>query len=698
MELLRRWNLLPHVVHWSDARFGVVVEQGQVTRQFSLRGPDAVTTPGVAGPRYVAQGYNGHPEIRYDQASLQVPLLDLSHTNQYTTLWLGQQRTRDTIGFFYELSRDYNQSAGGMTALIENNQLEVAHHTTDFVVIRDAGSYQQQPLYVVTRGDFTRSSEEINVRMNEQELTEYSYGTTPYNRDTTGPLRPDVLYLGARGGNQFPLRNGLLNSLLILDVAVSDEARGALQQFLRQQYTPVLVPQNGLQAWFQAERGAQFNQAGQLTSWTDQSGNGMDLTPTDGSAVLSAEQLNAHPMIRVSGRLASTKLCRITGNSARSVYFLGRLVEGNVVLSWGEANTGRLFECAQEGNSPFIHAYGEGMDNLNTLGSQPVLAPALWTWRYDGEAGGYSEFNDQVGAKGGPPYMNTPGTPLFLAWGGYYGPSVVDFLEVLVYDRFVTGPEHEQIRAYLGAKGAVPVRSAADGAVPSQQLQGWWRADTGVEVDADGFITQWTDQSVHARHLMPEAAGILNLDVWAGRTAIRFTGGPAFLPFALPELAPAVYTVLLVLQKQAGQDNMMPIAFGRSSEEANDLWANYNCFGLNNFNDNIYGLRNASDFLHQPILVTAELYHQDSSSFRLWLNGQPQQVAPVINTTVDRPLSPVFRVGGSVFLNSGSYLWNGWIAEVILYDRTLEQVERDELHANLLIKYGISGATAPSQS
>lgn len=214
-------------------------------------------------------------------------------------------------------------------------------------------------------------------------------------------------------------------------------------------YTPPLAPQQSLRCWLRADYGTVWNAAGQLVRWADQGAEGLDLLPLEGMAVRSPEMLNGQSMIRVSGRFASERNCGITGNMPRSVYFLGRLVDRNVVVSWGTNGQGNLFECMQANNSPLLHAYGGGMDNWYTLSNQAVYEPALWVWRYNGEGGGFSDFNYERGSQGGPPYMNTVDTPLYLAWGDYYGSSVVDVLELLVYDRFLSAADDEQLRAYL---------------------------------------------------------------------------------------------------------------------------------------------------------------------------------------------------------------------------------------------------------
>lgn len=219
--------------------------------------------------------------------------------------------------------------------------------------------------------------------------------------------------------------------------------------------TPVLPTPK---IWYIAESGVTYNATGELTEWQDASSNGFHMLPSGGTAALSPDRMNGHPMVRVAGKLATQRLCGITGNNPRTIYFLGRPVAGNVVVSCGKSGPGNLFECMNFRNIPILHAWGTGMDNRRSLAPQPVNDLALWAWRYNG-VGGFSDFNANRGTEDGIPYlanMATVDTPFFLAWGDYYLSSTVDILEVLVYDRFLNVQEDQQVRSYLGTKGNVP--------------------------------------------------------------------------------------------------------------------------------------------------------------------------------------------------------------------------------------------------
>jgi hypothetical protein len=340
----------------------------------------------------------------------------------------------------------------------------------------------------------------------------------------------------------------------------------------------------------------------------------------------------------------------------------------------------------QARNSPLIHAFGGGMDNWFSLVNQPVYESALWAWRYSGPGSGYCDFNAQRGPQGGPPFMNTVDTPLYLSWGAYYGSSVVDVVEILVYDRFLTKQEDLQVRRYLGNKGGVPFA-----AIPGQQLQAWWQADQDWVSNEQGVLTQWQDQSGNQRHLIPDPAFVPpKLEVWANsKPAPHFDIGNMVGILDLRLKNPTVYTLVLALQKQSGTDNGVVAAFGSDEVHANILWDKVNCFGLNNTNDNVYGVTNSDASLSQRLVVTAEIHSNNVPAFRMWFNDTAQTVADVRGAHTNRLLDAIFRLGNTVFRHHGDYFWQGWIAEVILYDRVLTDAERSQTLEYLRIKYAL---------
>lgn len=82
------------------------------------------------------------------------------------------------------------------------------------------------------------------------------------------------------------------------------------------------------------------------------------------------------------------------------------------------------------------------------------------------------------------------------------------------------------------------------------------------------------------------------------------------------------------------------------------------------------------------MLVVAELHNNDPASFRLWLNGVAQPVAQQQSGPTPRAFDTLVRLGGT-----SSYLWRGWLAEALLYDRALTEAEQQQLAAYVRGQY-----------
>lgn len=450
--------------------------------------------------------------------------------------------------------------------------------------------------------------------------------------------------------------------------------------------TPVLPAK----MWYKAEYGVTYNTAGELTEWQDASGNGFHVFPSGGKATVSPDLMNGHSMVRVVDKLSTLRNCGITGNMPRTVYFLGRLVAGYVIVSCGISGHGKLFECMNFRNIPILHTWGNGMDNRRSLAAQPVNDLALWAWRYNG-AGGFSDFNANRGTEDGLPYLsgsNTVDTPFNFAWGDFYRGGTVDILEVLVYDRFLNEQEDQQVRSYLGTKGNVPFNP-----IPLQPPQGWWQADKDWITDSNGILMQWKDQSGNNRHLLPEPSFMPpSLEkTWVnGKPAARFNGSSRLSVLNLQLLpAPKVYTLILTLQKEPG-NNVMPATFGADLEHANNLCFTPNFFGLNNFNNTLWGVGGAEAALTRPLVIAVEIHNANVPAFKLWFNNKLQIASDVLgNGYKNNSLDSFFRLGGNIFLGHGAYFWQGWIAEAILYNRVLTEDEHSKTFEYLRDKYSI---------
>ena len=247
---------------------------------------------------------------------------------------------------------------------------------------------------------------------------------------------------------------------------------------------------------------------------------------------------------------------------------------------------------------------------------------------------------------------------------------------------------------YEGSQPYSTVPFQRESAIPRQALLGWWRADRGLQPDGAGHVVLWSDQSGNGHDLVPDPAyQPPTVVAWGEVPAILFEGQQIFalVDLNLPS-PPEVYTLVLAMQKTPGAIDVMPAAFGADFGTANNLGAGNDTFGLNTFVGDVVGITGAEQRVSRPIIVTAELHSNHPEAFRLWLNGQSQVVAPVLNTAVAHPLDAVFRLGGNTYHANGDYLWKGVIAEALLYNRVLNDLEQAQLATELAGRYALGVA------
>jgi hypothetical protein len=233
-------------------------------------------------------------------------------------------------------------------------------------------------------------------------------------------------------------------------------------------------------------------------------------------------------------------------------------------------------------------------------------------------------------------------------------------------------------------------RQAPAGDLPTAGLRLHLRPDAGqgLALTPAGTVATWADCSGHGLALSPTGTAP-SVGAWAGGTGVYLDSNQTFTPIDLGGPAPEVLTVALVLQKEASATSIMPIHIGAGNNQ--DLWVDNNRFGLNTYGGDIYGIDQAETALSQPVLVVAEFHSNEPYSFRLWLNGQRQDLAQQQNNTGAHALEAVVRLGG----NPG-WLWRGWLGETLVYDRALTDAELRAVYEAVRTRYPVLAAYVPT--
>ncbi len=251
---------------------------------------------------------------------------------------------------------------------------------------------------------------------------------------------------------------------------------------------------------------------------------------------------------------------------------------------------------------------------------------------------------------------------------------------------------------------AITVTGAAPAAPVATGLRVWLRADTGVVTNANGLVTQWSDQSGtgnHATQTNAASAPLLAAGAANGLPAVRFGPNPfstnqflqipdAGTAFTAGDFSTFVITRFAdfasyrVLWTKASSGVAAPV----------DWWFSPNAGVPNVFRGDgtsyggpVGGLRGA------PVgQVAAAGLTAQGTTLTHYLGFAPNGTGTITNTPVSagEPL----QVGAR---DDGGTLMQGDISEILLYDHALSDLDRSNTVAYLLGKYNLAQAASADQ-
>jgi Ca-activated chloride channel family protein len=259
---------------------------------------------------------------------------------------------------------------------------------------------------------------------------------------------------------------------------------------------------------------------------------------------------------------------------------------------------------------------------------------------------------------------------------------------------FVSTDDAESLAAAL----AGAVEGVIDSAViPGRGLAFWLRADAGVETDVGGRVLRWLDQSPNQLVAVPgseAAAPRLLAGQIGGQPALSFDGVQDVIAVPAdinPEVNPEI-TLIAVFRAGAIAEGEMRKLYGHDDfgfdRAAGTDWrsatSNYAIFAGEEI-----GVVSYFDLAPNTPTITVDMF--TPTRFRGFVNGALALETPVANGAGFDTLYI-----GNLNATFAEY-WLGDIAEVILYNRLLEDEERHAVEAYLAQKYGISLADAPQR-
>ena len=221
----------------------------------------------------------------------------------------------------------------------------------------------------------------------------------------------------------------------------------------------------------------------------------------------------------------------------------------------------------------------------------------------------------------------------------------------------------------------------------------WVRADAGVSTDADGKLTQWADQSGNGHNGTPlngAKTPVLVQNSIGGKPALQFTGGNQIIDFGqpLPESWDrSAYSVFFVYRPRIvpnggyhfiGADNWT--MFNLHTNNSGGLYAGFcgDSVGKDPEKSRITDSETVSAYQAGELAVMQFTYQDGKVA--LYKNGA---LLKEKNVTAQPVRWDKFRLG----IENAKVGLDGELAELIVYDRKLEQTEQTAVTRYLRAKY-----------
>jgi hypothetical protein len=251
----------------------------------------------------------------------------------------------------------------------------------------------------------------------------------------------------------------------------------------------------------------------------------------------------------------------------------------------------------------------------------------------------------------------------------------------------------------LGLGLSLPqTRITSKSPIPKSGLSLWLKADAGVTLSGSN-VTAWADQSGNGNNASVENSGEEPTFVSSfsnSKPAIQFDGETQLLLVADSSSLDFLNTSIFIVLKRTGDGTGNEVTFMKngSSLDANAVY--WNCArlggGNSSFTVNVEGSRpdldtNTDLTFGNPTIL--ELTYNGTNSF-IYTNGTQTATYGYTSGNIETTTGPL-QIGGynQSFNNPNGELFNGQIAEVIMYNRAVTGTERQQVEAYLGNKYAI---------
>jgi hypothetical protein len=221
-------------------------------------------------------------------------------------------------------------------------------------------------------------------------------------------------------------------------------------------------------------------------------------------------------------------------------------------------------------------------------------------------------------------------------------------------------------------------------------LFAWWRGDTYVETS--GKISQWTDKSGNARHLVqsdadyrpvasatggPDSTSAINFEAY---TVEEVTYGPYLYCESTEWDGPLEIPLSIVAVAKITTAGIANVLFDENEDDPPVLnLGGYGTFFLGDGTTNLYA---------GPLLDTAWHFFDfgvDDSTPLLRIDGSTESYSGTLNTSLQ---IHTLRVG-DVRTGVGPYPWDGLISELMFFNEALDSTQRTNLEAYIAARYSL---------
>ncbi len=463
---------------------------------------------------------------------------------------------------------------------------------------------------------------------------------------------------------------------------------------------------DGLKFWVDASDASTVttNAAGLVEQWNDLSGAGNHVAQTDSTKrpVFNPTGLDGKPSLSFNSTNVLFKSGSLLCYSNHTAFLVAKATshtENDMLGSGGTGAGDILIMHYRQVNFVFRgHYWGvSGVATKDSAINTAVSVPLVYAQRMSGTALELFRNGTRDAVQPFSSFSpNKKGIVLgYRSTGGSNGKCFAgEMSEVLIYERALSESERAQVETYLAEKwlmgydpiAATPVTAGLKFRVDATSRQ-------TILTNAVGQVIQWRDLSGNGYHLQQRLTGL---------TA---TNQPVYNPFGLngkPALSFRGTNVLLTTAATINASNHTVFVVAKATDvTANINWGNdivgtrvtsAGGFALNlrnGFMTGAYWITNdppAAITGLVPFTFAPTLFEQrlDDTGFNLFRNGIPDGSAAFsARTNVLVGIS----VGYRTELVNTDYGFIGEIAEVLIYDRALNESERQQVESHLTNKW-----------